>query len=380
MTALRTEAAAAPAAASTSDRLRPWAVVVTLAVLLGYADGFWLTTLRTAVGDISRVQEPATSYWRTTTAMLPAFAAGTLAGLLAVRRWSGPGRPEPGRSARRGAVLAGLGVVLATTLVAVGLAATGSAYDYHLQSGRLSMMQGMQHDCDPGCQARQQWMTIAAHARAVAWTGVAVLATNAVLVTWLAAVAGGRRGWSSSAGPALAAGGRERDLRVVIVAALLGAGVVHAVVVPEHLEEWWAAGTFFVVLTAAELVAAAVVLRPGTAGPAVAAAVSAVPLVVWTVSRTAGLPFGPEAFEPEAVGVADVVACLLELATLVAALLLLRRRGGAAAAALTRGGRTLAVLVVVAVGALGVVGAAPDWFDGVDGGDAPAVEADHHHG
>ena len=87
--------------------------------------------------------------------------------------------------------------------------------------------------------------------------------------------------------------------------------------IPEHLDEWLAAGVFFVALTLAEVAAAAAVLAWDRAWrlPALVAAVvvSAGPLLVWLVSRTVGLPFGPEAFEPEAVGVADVLSCVLEL-------------------------------------------------------------------
>ena len=36
----------------------PWATVLTLAVVLAYADGFWMTSLRGAVGAIERTQGP----------------------------------------------------------------------------------------------------------------------------------------------------------------------------------------------------------------------------------------------------------------------------------------------------------------------------------
>jgi hypothetical protein len=51
-------------------------------------------------------------------------------------------------------------------------------------------------------------------------------------------------------------------------------------------------------------------------------------IAVWAVSRTAGLPLGPEAGSPEPVGFADVGATLDELALVIlaAALLLGRAR------------------------------------------------------
>ncbi len=46
-------------------------------------------------------------------------------------------------------------------------------------------------------------------------------------------------------------------------------------------------------------------------------------MVLWAVSRTAGLPFGPEPWMPEPVGRPDFTATLLEGATIVALVLLL---------------------------------------------------------
>jgi hypothetical protein len=108
-------------------------------------------------------------------------------------------------------------------------------------------------------------------------------------------------------------------MMLVLVAGLLGAAVIHAAVVPEHRAEWSAAAVFFVLLTAAELLTAGLVLRRPVPGLVVAVVISAGPLVVWAWSRSTGLPFGPEAWQPEAVGLPDVLSCLLELWTLVLA-------------------------------------------------------------
>jgi hypothetical protein len=43
------------------------------------------------------------------------------------------------------------------------------------------------------------------------------------------------------------------------------------------------------------------------------------------MSRTVGLPLGPEAFEPEPFGLADLICCALEVPVGVAAILLARR-------------------------------------------------------
>lgn len=98
--------------------------------------------------------------------------------------------------------------------------------------------------------------------------------------------------------------------------ASLGAGLVHLAVTREHFDEWWAYGSFFLVLGVAQIgwAVAALAARNGVPlrGPVIAANL-AVPLL-WAVTRTTGLPVGPEPWTPEAVGRADVLSTLLELA------------------------------------------------------------------
>jgi hypothetical protein len=42
----------------------PWGTVLPLAVVLAYADGFWMLTLRGAIGAIERTQEPFAGWAR----------------------------------------------------------------------------------------------------------------------------------------------------------------------------------------------------------------------------------------------------------------------------------------------------------------------------
>jgi hypothetical protein len=116
----------------------------------------------------------------------------------------------------------------------------------------------------------------------------------------------------------------SEGVRVLLVASLLGSAAVHAAVVREHLDHWPAAGLFFALLAATGFVVGLALLRRVDAPRLLAAlALSVGPLMVWVVSRTAGLPFGPEAGQPEQVGLTDAAACLLELAGAAAALMLL---------------------------------------------------------
>jgi len=248
----------------------------------------------------------------------------------------------------------------------------------------VQAMPGMADGCGATCLSLQRWSTLTAHGWAIAYAGVALLVTNVVLVGWLVALAGGRLRVSSAgqrarrSGAPAADGGRERDVRLLLTAGLLASAAVHAAVVPAHLDAWLGAGVFFLVLTVAELTVADRLSRVRRRPALVAAVlVSVVPLGVWAVSRTAGLPVGPEAGVPEAVGLADAVVCLLEVGTLVAAVLLLRRGGGQDRPRAAAHSLALAVVAVVAVGAVGLAGAAAPWLDGVDSGGGTDV-VQHH--
>lgn len=105
-------------------------------------------------------------------------------------------------------------------------------------------------------------------------------------------------------------------LRWAAVLTLVCAGAIHASVVGSHYREWILEGLFFVALALIEaLVAVAVAARPGRAIYRAAIALSLGTVVVWTVSRTLGVPVGPQPWVREPVGRADSVATLLELTT-----------------------------------------------------------------
>jgi hypothetical protein len=46
---------------------------------------------------------------------------------------------------------------------------------------------------------------------------------------------------------------------------------------------------------------------------------------IYLLSRTSGLPFGPQAFQPEAFGAADLLCCAMEVPVAIGALLLARK-------------------------------------------------------
>lgn len=125
----------------------------------------------------------------------------------------------------------------------------------------------------------------------------------------------------------LSAVGDDRRLaRFVAAFASIGAALVHMSTLAAHLQEWWLAGLFFITIAAFQL---------AWAGPAllwaslrvlrVGVLVNAGTIAVWAVSRTVGLPFGPNAGVPEPVSRIDLAAGVLEVVVCAAALWCLHR-------------------------------------------------------
>lgn len=95
--------------------------------------------------------------------------------------------------------------------------------------------------------------------------------------------------------------------------ASVGAGLIHFAAMPAHFLDWWAAGLSFAVIAVFQLMWAYLAWsRPRTLLLAAGIAANAGIAVVWVVSSTTGLPFGPHAGAPESVGSAGICALLLE--------------------------------------------------------------------
>ena len=109
-------------------------------------------------------------------------------------------------------------------------------------------------------------------------------------------------------------------LRIAAATSIL-AGAIHYAVVPEHRAEWWVYALFFTLLGLFEIVWAALAWQgPDRWVLYLGVVVNLAVLVLWTVTRTSGLPFGPDAHDPEAVGAADVICCVAEASTIAAVL------------------------------------------------------------
>jgi hypothetical protein len=129
-----------------------------------------------------------------------------------------------------------------------------------------------------------------------------------------------------------------RRVELAVAWLSIAAGAIHASAGPEHLAEWWAYGLFFFGAAAFQAAYSLLLLTRGIEGwggwTAVRGKVYAVGLVatlaiiaLWVVSRTVGVPVGPEAFEPEGIGALDLSSKAVEIAMVIALAVLLVRSG-----------------------------------------------------
>ena len=170
--------------------------VALLAVVMAYADGFWMTSLQGAIGAIERTQGPFLRWLSDSTLMLPVFVLAAWAAVRLGHRRYGQVLRAP-----RPVLLTALLAALAGTAVGIAALAASSAYDYHLQSQLLQLLDsthGHGHPvvaapdgaCLGTCQALSATRVL--HVRAVMDGGVVLLITNIVLVGWVVALRGGQ--------------------------------------------------------------------------------------------------------------------------------------------------------------------------------------------
>ena len=161
-----------------------WRTVAALALLMAYADGFWLIAVQGAVGAIERAQSPFASWLWTSTLVLPLHVLAVLAALGLARRRFGPEL----RSARK-VLAAGLLIVAAGTLLASGELLLSAALDYWFQAAQLEFAQSVHPHGTLDALLTSTWAASNTGAR---YATAADLVTNAVLVGWVLALKGGR--------------------------------------------------------------------------------------------------------------------------------------------------------------------------------------------
>lgn len=139
-------------------------------------------------------------------------------------------------------------------------------------------------------------------------------------------------------------------LRTVLVMSAAALAVVHLGEAPAHFSEHVTSGLFFVGVAAYQLWwAATMAVRPSRS-VLLAAAGNLGVVVVWVLSRTAGIPLVPGGDDVEAIGYPDVVALALEGVVVYGAMaLLLSESGEWLRAPLRRSPLTLALGSALAV-------------------------------
>jgi hypothetical protein len=126
-----------------------------------------------------------------------------------------------------------------------------------------------------------------------------------------------------------------------------GAGLIHLQAAGDHIEEYVLFAVFFALLATAQFVWGVAICRSPARGLLGAGAVvSLLVVMLWAVSRTIGLPIGPEAWSPEPVGAIDAIASLDEV---FLALLVILQLCAGRAGALQRGLRHVATAGGVAL-------------------------------
>ena len=133
-------------------------------------------------------------------------------------------------------------------------------------------------------------------------------------------------------------GGRRRTEKFVGVCVVVS-GSVHGLLTPDHFQEWWGYGVFFLAATMG-LIAFGLALITDAIDPrympgdvrrvrwlmyAAGAAGNLGILALYVLTRTVGIPLGPQAGEVETVGAPDVVAKVTESLAVVGLLVLLIR-------------------------------------------------------
>jgi hypothetical protein len=230
-------------------------------------------------------------------------------------------------------------VLLLAAVVAAAAIVFGNAYaaSGHIEKGGEAELggavqgatgeEGTGHE-EEGSTAHMEEGTGAAHAEEEESGSAFAKVVTAILISVAGAalvpIAFVRRGQARPG--ELEAGPRARgDARFALLASLaalsIGAAIIHCVVIVEHWREHWSYGAFFCASAIAQLVWAVwVLLAPSRIIFLLGALGNAGIVVMWIVSRTVGIPLGPEAGEREAVAFADTLATAFEILLVVGAL------------------------------------------------------------
>jgi len=175
------------------------ATVALLTIVIAVVDGFWVTSLHGAVGDVASGQDQFHRWMRDSTMMLAPLALSMLAALALshrLTRWRG--------HALR-LVAAAVLIIGISTAVGIAEVSISAAADYTTQADELIHVHSIHTttvvaaatsaDAIQFSQAAldaARHLTLMAHVRGVEKASVVLLLTNIVLVLWVLALRGGR--------------------------------------------------------------------------------------------------------------------------------------------------------------------------------------------
>lgn len=130
--------------------------------------------------------------------------------------------------------------------------------------------------------------------------------------------------------PVLTDNGRSTWIQAAAVSAFCAA-LVHLAVMPDHFRESPLYGTFFLTAAAGQMgFAVWILVRPTRTVARAGIAGSVLMVAMWLVSRTIGVPIGPDHGATETFGVLDALATAAEAVMAVACAMALRRWSNAA--------------------------------------------------
>jgi len=183
-----------------------WVTVAFFAIVIAFADGFWLTSMQGAVGAMQRNEKPLGRWLRDSTLMLPLYFLGVALALVLARRLFGKSRSKLLKISAAALLITVIGS-------AVGMAevAASSAYDYRIQTRSLEQKLAFDHshtevipaaagtpapnDCSGLCAQKELTMTV--HLKAIKLAARLLLVSNLVAVLWVLMFCGDRL-WRSA--------------------------------------------------------------------------------------------------------------------------------------------------------------------------------------
>ena len=177
------------------------------------------------------------------------------------------------------------------------------------------------HEASIDTQTAGLWLLVIAAALASTEVGTAQVADSPVASAIGAVIAAG-----VSAAAVLAWRPPAGTLLTASALCTAGAAAIHFAVTDRHFDEWWGFGLFFLASGWVQLLWATATVRIRSRRlVALGLAGNTVAILLWLVTRTVGLPFGPQPGEAEALGWADAIATAFELVAALCCLVLLVR-------------------------------------------------------